>query len=262
MRIGLVSLNQKWEQKTKNLVECENFVKKAVEKKVDLIIFPEMTLTGFSMNTSDLAENENNSFTLDAFKALAKKHSVNIIFGIMLHHRKKVTNNAILVNAKGEIKLRYKKIQLFSFVSENNLFSAGNTLPLFKLKTLSLGLTVCYDLRFPELYRYLGRNCNLIINIANWPKIRINHWYILLKARAIENQLFIAGVNRSGVDGNRIKYVNSSRIICPDGSTLKHIFKFKSLSVYDININLCNDYRKIFPTIKDRKTKLYKSLLS
>jgi len=111
------------------------FCKKSRRKKIDLINFPEIKLIGFSMNISDLAE--------------------------------------------------------------NNLFSPGNTLLLFKLETLSLGLTVCYDLGFPKLYQYLRRNCNLIINIANWPKNRINHWYILLKARAIENQLFIAGIKRA-----------------------------------------------------------------
>ena len=92
MRIALASLNQKWEQKTKNFIACENLIKRAVEKKVDLIIFPEMTLTGFSMNISGLAENFHSSDTLNLFKSLAKKYSINIIFGVILRHRKKITN--------------------------------------------------------------------------------------------------------------------------------------------------------------------------
>lgn len=260
MRIALASLNQKWEQKTKNFIACENLIKRAVEKKVDLIIFPEMTLTGFSMNISGLAENFHSSDTLNLFKSLAKKYSINIIFGAILRHRKKITNNAILVNARGEIKLKYKKIHLFSFAFENKFFSPGNLLPIFRLRTLRLALTICYDLRFPELFGSLAKKCNLIINIANWPKSRINHWYTLLTARAIENQLFVIGVNRTGTDGNSIKYVSSSRIICPDGSNLKYTFKYRELSVFDVDVNLCSNYRKSFTTIRDRKIKLYKSL--
>jgi predicted amidohydrolase len=262
MRIGLVSLNQKWEQKTKNLIACENFIKKAAQKKVDLIIFPEMTLTGFSINSNGLAENENSSYTLKAFKSLAKKYSINIVFGVILRNKKKLTNNAILVSSQGNIKLRYKKIHLFSFALENNFFSPGDKLPSINLKSLRIGLTVCYDLRFPELFRALAKNCNLIINIANWPKARIHHWNTLLTARAIENQLFIAGVNRTGIDGNNIKYISSSQIISPDGAKLKQKYNLKLLSIYDINLNLCLNSRSIFPALKDRNFKFYRKLLN
>jgi predicted amidohydrolase len=126
---------------------------------------------------------------------------------------------------------------------------------------MKIGLTICYDLRFPEIHSALGKQCDLIINIANWPAKRIDHWNTLLKARAIENQLFMIGVNRIGIDDKGIEYVKSSQVINPNGELLSPVLSEVELDFFDINTEFTSKFRQTFSTTQDRKSDLYKSIL-
>ncbi len=237
MKIALVSLNQVWENKKANLRLCKKYIKKASAENVKLIIFPEMTLTGFSNNTSLSSENNKNSKSIKKFSSLARKFNIAIIFGMVIKIDKKNFNNSICINPKGRILANYSKIHLFSFAKEDKYFTAGKKISIFKYNNLKIGLTICYDLRFPELYNTLAKNCDMIINIANWPKVRIRHWNTLLKARAIENKIYIIGVNRIGRDGNNLEYIQSSQIINKNGKKLS--FKQRdSMKIYTVDKKL------------------------
>ena len=260
MKIALVSLNQVWEDKKENLLLCEQYVQKASQIGVNLIVFPEMTLTGFSNNIDSTSENFENSKTIKEFSFLAKRFDISIIFGVVIQNKDKALNKAIFVNNSGEILDHYTKIHPFSFAGEDKFFNAGNRLSIVNFYTFNIGLTICYDLRFPELYSALGKQTDIIINIANWPLKRIEHWNILLKARAIENQIFVAGINRIGVDGNNLEYIESSNIFNANGDELE-FEKYENMKIYSVNKNFIKEFKSKFNTTNDRKVEFYKEIL-
>lgn len=260
MLIGVVSLNQVWENKIQNLILCEEYMKESSRKNIDLLIFPEMTLTGFSTNIEQIAEDGQSSKTIAKFQKLAKTYKVSIVFGIVIKEEKKALNKAIFIDYDGKILERYSKIHPFTFSGENLYFNGGNQLSKVDFMNHTIGLTICYDLRFPELYTALAKKSDIIINIANWPKKRINHWHTLLKERAIENQLFIIGVNRIGVDNNSIEYEESSNIYNANGEILEY-GSFKNMKIFIIDKENTNKFRSKFNTIHDRKVDLYKEII-
>ena len=122
-------------------------------------------------------------------------------------------------------------------------------------------MTVCYDLRFPEIYSALATKTDIIVNIANWPEKRIEHWATLLRARAIENQIFIVGVNRIGSDPNNHNYVKSSVVINPNGEVLESIHTELELDIYEVDKAILTEFRSKFSTTQDRNPDFYKSIL-
>jgi len=260
MKMALVSLDQIWENKQANLKKCEAYIQKANYLNVELIVFPEMTLTGFSTNIDILSENEDDSFTIKTFQYMAEKYEISIHFGVIIEDNNKALNKSFFVNNRGHIIGNYSKIHPFSFASEDRYFNAGNALSIFDFNGYKMGLTICYDLRFPELYSAMEEKCDIIFNIANWPEKRVEHWETLLKARAIENQLYIVGVNRIGIDGNSLKYVESSNIYNAEGKKLEYQ-THDSMKIFDVHKNWTDIFKKKFMTTQDRKTSLYKELL-
>ncbi len=261
MRIALVSLNQAWEDKYLNLKQCEDYIEEAHNNGVDLVVFPEMTLTGYSMNIDLIAEKEKNSSSVKKFQILAKKYCTSIIFGVVFRDHEKATNNLIFIKNNGDIISKYKKIHPFSFSNEDKVYRAGNVLGFVNFMGLNIGLTICYDLRFPELYSAIGKSSDMVINIANWPKKRIDHWSSLLKARAIENQFFCIGVNRTGCDGNGVEYKDSSLIFNANGESLSPKSQYKLMKIFDIDCDWTKRFTQIFSTTQDRRVSLYKDIL-
>lgn len=261
MRVALVSLNQVWENKEHNFQACRSFIQRAKAQDVELVIFPEMTLTSFSMNTSVTAEDQASSVTVKLFKELANEFQISIVFGVVFRDGDKATNNALMIDNAGVIKGCYCKIHPFSFAGEDKVFNGGSEICHAKLEPMTIGLTICYDLRFPEMYSALGKHCDLIINIANWPVKRVDHWNALLKARAIENQLFIVGVNRTGVDGNGLEYIKSSQVINPNGELQSPVISGDEIDIFEIDPEYIGKFKQSFSTTQDRKPMFYKSIL-
>ena len=253
MKIATVSLNQIWEDKKTNIDLCEKFIRESSNKSADVVIFPEMTLTGFSPGNILLIENIYNSHTLEWFGKLANKYSINIIFGACLQEKGKSLpfNMLCIADKKGAVIPLYAKTHLFTHANEDQYLIPGDKVVTYKIGDMVFGLAICYDLRFPELFSTMASSCDAIIIIANWPSSRADHWNILLRARAIENECIVFGVNRTGVDGNKIKYDESSLMVMPDGSTESAYFSSTDLSIYKINKHQVEEYRNNFPTIKD-----------
>ena len=262
MKIATISLNQIWEDKKANMGLCEKFIRESSDKSADLVIFPELTLTGFSSSSDLLSENISDSFTLTWFGKQSKKYNINIIFGAYLKEKEKKYPFNMLCIAKqnGDTKALYAKTHLFSYANENQHLIPGNKVATYKIGSIVFGFAICYDLRFPELFSIMAKSCDAIIIIANWPSARVDHWNTLLKARAIENESIVFGVNRTGIDGNKIKYDDSSVMIMPDGSVGDAYFTSLDLSIYEISEHQVEEYRNSFPTIKDKRYCLYKDI--
>jgi len=261
MKVALVSLNQKWEDKTANLLRCEGFAEKAKLLGAELIIFPEMTLTGFSMNTSHSEELADQSPSVKAFSKLAKDNQIAVVAGVVLKLGAKPSNALVAFSDDGEEQARYFKIHPFSFAKEDEHFQSGSQLAKMTMHEFKFGFSICYDLRFSELYSAMAKDCDVIVNIANWPKRRVDHWRTLLKARAIENQIFVIGVNRVGIDANGLEYEHSSLIVNANGEFLQPLFSESEIDIYEISQQDLIDFRKSFSTRQDRRSEFYRELI-
>ena len=260
MKIALAQLDIVWEDKAANRLKCENLARQASEANVELLLFPEMTLTGFTMNVPMMGE-EQNGDTTQWFQQLAKKYRVAVGFGVIEKILKgdKGKNNYIIVDKDGKLLSCYSKIHPFSFGEEALHYQGGTSLALISYKQWILSTFICYDLRFPEIFQAASKEASIITIAANWPDERIQHWEILLKARAIENQCYIAGVNRTGW-GNGIKYSGASMVVDPLGNVISQVGSEEALIICDINLEKVYNIRDSFKLKKDRREDLYKNL--
>ncbi len=218
MKLGLVQFAPVWNDKAKTITKIELLLEK-LETDVNLLIFPEMTLTGFTMDAKNMGE-EIDGIGMLYFMKLATKLKIEIMVGIIEKEEKIFYNSLFHFDSKGLIKAVYRKIHPFTLASEDQNYFAGKSIVVSNIDTTKIGLSICYDLRFPELYRLYGKQkVDLMINIANWPIKRIDHWKTLLKARAIENQFFMVGINRVGNDPFQ-QYNGCSTVFNPMGEEL------------------------------------------
>lgn len=263
MKIAIVSLDQSWEDKESNKEKCRTLSAKVkkLDNQVELIIYPELTLTGFSILNKDLIEQEDQAETIRFFRQLSEIHNTIHMFGVAVKSYDGLNYNKLLaVDERGNMLANYSKMHTFSLARESELFATGNYPEILKLKDGRIGCSICFDLRFSQLYNHYRDNCNAIVNIANWPAKRIQHWEILLRARAIENQLFMIGVNRTGTDGNEILYSSSSFVFDPLGNKLSPVKICDDISIYCIDFSEVNLVRDAFPFAQDLRTDLYPKL--
>jgi len=260
MKIALVSLDQKWEDKKANQEQCRLISRRISEQftDLDLIIYPEMTLTGFSVTNEAISEFENNSESIKFFKELSTATHTSHLVGLAIKTAdNQHYNRCCYINGYGNMLAHYDKMHTFSFAGENELYSRGHKPEVVEVDGGSIGLSICFDLRFSPLYSYYRELCNLMVNIANWPDARRSHWLNLLQSRAIENQVFTVGVNRTGFDGNGLSYGQSSVIYDPLGELVTPVYTEKESEIYDIDLQYVDEIRSKFPFVNDLRTELY-----
>lgn len=251
MKIGLIQYSPMWENKEDNKKKITSLLNEE-NGDVDLLIFPEMTLTGFTMYSEKFAEEiEGESFAY--FASLAEKFECDVIAGIIENNSGQYFNTLIHIERSGKLKNHYHKIHPFSFSDEDKHFSGGDMPIVTEINGWKTGLTICYDLRFPELYRlYAKEKVQLIVNVANWPEKRIEHWGTLLKARAIENQCYVAGVNRVGDDPEH-HYNGLSSLFDPMGKEVVAVENEERIIFAEIKKTKVEDVRNKLPFLEDMK---------
>jgi omega-amidase len=262
MKLALAQLDIVFEDKNKNKEAALQFIEHAATEKVDMILFPEMTLTGFSMNTSFIGENHNE--TLEFFKESSSKFNISIGFGYVegtSHCKNKYSVVAPQGVHQGSLLVNYTKIHPFSFGEETKFYESGNEIKFFNAFGFTIAPFICYDLRFPEIFQIASKTATLITIAANWPIERREHWITLLKARAIENQCFIAGINRVG-EGNGLNYSGDSMIVDPLGNIISSLYMEEGLIIADICPDDVTAARESFGLKEDRKDALYYTLFS
>lgn len=256
MKIAICQSNIIFEDKEENISNALKLIK--ASSGADLILFPEMSFTGFSMNISLTGETDD--YTVNIIKIAAKEHNIAIGFGYVQLVGGKGENRYVIIGSNGEILSSYTKIHSFAIGGERDDFLSGNSLPaqveigLHKISTF-----ICYDLRFPEIFRAVADSSTLITVAANWPKSRREHWIALLKARAIENQVYIAGINCCGTRSD-IEYSGDSMIIDPWGNVIAQAnSENEEILVCEIPTNV-DEIRNSFPVGASRKPDLYKDI--
>jgi omega-amidase len=248
MKLNLVQYSPEWEDKIKNKEKIRKILKDSHANS--LLIFPEMTLTGFTMNPNDFAESlKGESF--DFFAELAVKYDSDVLAGIIEKKKDNFYNSLLCISREGGLKTVYRKIHPFSYSSEDQFYTAGSDTVIAELSGWNIGLSICYDLRFPELYRTYGKKrTDLIVDIANWPVPRIEHWRTLLKARAIENQCYVAGVNRTGCDP-KLQYNGYSSVFDPMGKELITLYDDEGVISIEVEQEYVEEVRTKFPFLND-----------
>lgn len=255
MIIGIVQMDIKWEAIYSNMNKIESFIEEAHEKNVETVFFPEMSLTGFTMDIDahTLSEEE----ILKWLSKIAIKYNMNIGLGFGISLGEGGANEYVIVTNEGEVAGSYRKIHPFSYGGEDKKYCKGNEIINCVVGDLKVTPFICYDLRFPEIFQIASKKSDLIIVAANWPRERENHWITLLTARAIENQCYIAGINRVG-NGDGLYYNGASLIIDPEGNILNDISNYEELIIQEISTDKIRSTRKRFNLKKDRRENLYR----
>lgn len=252
LRITLVQANQIWEDKEANLKHYETLLSSVTE--TDLILLPEMFQTGFSMNAEQLAEKMEDSSSISWLKQQAKEKKAAFYTSLIIEEQGKYYNRGVFIDPTGTITC-YDKRKLFGMAEESIHFTAGSKEVIVEYLGWKINLQICYDLRFPENIRngeLEGKPLyDLLLYVANWPERRIHHWSTLLPARAIENQCYVAGVNRVGTDDTGLSYSGQSKLINLLGEELSNLSDYESVITYSINYVNQQLLREKLPFLKD-----------
>jgi len=258
--VALAQLNIRFEDKVVNRIACESVIVRAVRQGAEVVVFPEMTLTGFSMRARFTGENAKFSETVEFFSTLAKQYRVHVIFGVVFFEKGKGRNMAVVVDQRGIVIAQYQKVHCFSFVNEDRHFREGTAPTFFTIKNVLCSLAICYDLRFPGLFEAIAtRAPSVIFVIANWPSLRIAQWDALLKARALDCAAAVVGVNRVG-GGDGQSYPGHSSVYGPNGERLINI-GHATLRTCRIDCDAVKVHRMRFPSLRDKRRSLYAQLL-
>ena len=244
-----------------NLKRSEKLIKKAVSQKANLIITPEVS-SKFSLNKKKLlqvATTMNKDFYLLGIKRLAKKYKKWILIGsLIIRNKKKLLNRSVLIDDKGKIKIFYDKIHMYDAklsksekYFESKTFKAGKSIKVVKLPWGKLGLSICYDLRFPNMYRKMSKKGAIFLSIpsAFTETTGRRHWHTLLKARAIENFSYVFAPGQAGKHCNGRKTYGHSLIVSPDGKILKELGKREGVITTTIDPKKPIRLRKTIPSV-------------
>jgi predicted amidohydrolase len=237
-----------WENIDKNLQNL-GLRLNSIREKTDLIVLPEMFSTGFSMNTSKLAE-EMGGKTMKWMHDQARKFESVITGSLIIKESDKYYNRLIWMRPDGSHE-QYDKRHLFGMGEEDKHYTAGTQKLFVELKGWKICPAICYDLRFPVWLRNKNEEYDLLLIVANWPEQRSLHWRSLIPARAIENQAFVVAVNRVGHDGNEVFHSGDSMCIDPNGKVVYYKPNDEDLYTFTIHKNDLTETRRNLPFLKD-----------
>lgn len=216
LKVAALQANQLWENKRGNLTHFDNLLLNLADD-VDLLLLPEMFHTGFTMNVHEMGETMEESMGIEWLRKVAKEKNTAVCTSLIIKELDYYYNRLIFVTPDNKL-FHYDKNQLFTLANEDEYFTPGGHSKIVDYKGWKINLQVCYDLRFPENVRNKvledeSFNYDAIVYVANWPERRGHHWKTLLQARAIENQVYVAGCNRVGEDANEIRYSGDSMLV-------------------------------------------------
>jgi len=253
MEIALVQAELSWEDNDKNLAHFSSLLENVTG--ADLFVLPEMFNSGFTMNSDNIGQTMQGKAVCWLQKMAIEKDAV-FVASLIISENNTLYNRLVWVTPSGETKT-YNKKHLFRMANEHDYFTPGNERVIIEYKGIRFCPQICYDLRFPIWSRNSDGQSKLpiydcLIYVANWPKARSDAWTSLLKARAIENQAFVIGVNRVGVDGNGIEYSGDSRFYSPKGERLDKVNSSKEMiNIVTINLDNLSEFREKFPVSDD-----------
>ena len=251
MKVAAIQHDITWENAAATREHVRPLIAQAAQAGARLIVLTEMFATGFTMYPERIAEDEggpNEQFLQEQ----ARLHDAYVIASIAQRGPDgKFRNNAVVAGPDGATR-RYAKIHPFSYSGEHEHYTAGDRFLTVDVDGLRVSIFVCYDLRFADEFWALAQHTDLYVVPANWPEPRREHWRALLRARAIENQSYVLGVNRVGTV-KELNHVGDSAIIDPLGRTLVEASRGEAVLVAKVSPAVVTQTRSAFPFLPDRR---------
>ncbi len=240
----------RWEDRNSNYQTVSRFAEQAADRGADFLLLPEMFATGFSMNTAYTAESEDGE-TASFIRETARRYGMAVGGGLVLRRANaKPENCALFVDRNGDNLAVYSKTHLFSHMGEDQYHAHGNGPVPFSFEGVRCAGFICYDLRFPEVFRSICRNTEVIFVIASWPASRSLHWETLLRARSIENQLYVVGVNRTG-EGDGLDFNGGTAVLDPTGKIEAQLIRGEGIAYAEIRPEIVQNVRATIPFLND-----------
>lgn len=237
----------------------QSLLDKYTKEKPDFIIFPEVWSVGwYCKNFHKESETIENSVTINFLKEIAQSFNSNVIGGSLILQRDtyKYTNTCPVISKKGKLLTTYDKMHLFSHKGseENKYIKTGDELTIVNYKGTKIGLSICYDIRFPELFREYSRHgVEVFVNMAAWSNKKLEHWQIMHRARAIENQCYMITVDQTGKISENEYNLGYSMVINPWGDIEESLQSEEAGLLYEFETKKVSQLRKDFPLISDRR---------
>ena len=249
LKISIVQTDIAWENKQENLRMLREKLH-ALRGTTEIVVLPEMFSTGFTMKSRELAEPVS-GITVRILKELAADFQLALCGSFICSERSNYYNRAFFITPEGE-EFYYDKRHLFRMGNEAEYFSSGNNQLIISYRGWNICLLVCYDLRFPVWSRNVNNEYDLLIYVASWPQARRLAWDTLLCARALENMCYVCGVNRIGVDGNKLIYNGGSVVFSAKGEVLASVPDGEEgIETVSLSLISLQQLRDKFPVWKD-----------
>ncbi len=260
MDVAVLQMQTAFAQPEKNIASLHRLAVQAMEQQPDVLLLPELWLTGFYPQPIQSYADVNGQKTSAVLSALAQTYQVNVVGGtVPILLGDKVFNTSYIFDRQGQLVNTYQKTHLFSPGGENRDFTAGDRLVTFYLDGIKCGILICYDMRFPEAARKLAlAGISLLFIPAAWPLKRLTHWQTLSRARAIENQIFVVTCNAAGTDGSRQRLAGHSAIISPWGEALAEAGEEETILHGNLQPAILSESRETIDVFADRRPSLYK----
>lgn len=246
LKITIIQADIIWENIGANLIKYSKLIENCEES--DVIILPEMFTTGFSMNPEKLKEPMNGP-SIKWMKNWAAQKNTCMVGSLIIEENQQIFNRALWVFPDGTIQ-KYDKRHLYTMGQEHLYYSPGKEKVIVEFKGWRFCPQICYDLRFPAFARN-QENYDVVFYMANWPSPRHHVWKNLLISRAIENQSYCLGVNRTGTDGIGLQYLGDSGLVSPKGFA-NFLGENEGVKTFEISYTELHSFRKKFPLLDDR----------
>ncbi len=248
LRIALAQTELDWHNIDANIARFDTLLA-PIAGRADLIALPEMFTTGFTMKPAGLAEGMDGR-AVRGLRRWASGLGADVAGSAIIEEACRYYNRLLWARPDGSLSF-YDKRHLFRMAGEDTLYSPGVHAPIIETAGWKVRPFICYDLRFPVWSRNVGTAYDVALYVANWPAKRAQHWKALLRARAIENQCYVVGVNRIGTDGNGVAYCGDSMVVDFSGEILLDAGGTEGMHTFELASDRLLDYRRAFPAWKD-----------
>jgi predicted amidohydrolase len=257
LTLSLGQMNVQLGDPAANLERVRAWTAEAARRGSALVLFPELWSTGYDLEHWERHASPPGEGIFVKLAELAREHRIAIGGSVLEARSGRAYNAFALFDAGGTLSATYRKTHLFRLMDEEKWLAPGERLELVEADWGLTGLGICYDLRFPEMFRhYALRGARLVLLPAEWPARRAYHWQTLLRARAIENQMFVAGCNRVGESKGEV-FGGGSAVIDPWGEAVVEGGSGETLLTAEIDLAQADAVRKKIPVFEDRRPEIY-----